>query len=91
VIWGCETWAFKEEEKRMLEVFHHGAIKIIIGISRQIVRDETITNSAVRKKFLNMPKMMNLVKRRVLKYIGKVAMEEKERALHKSLLTAYLH
>jgi hypothetical protein len=23
VIWGCQTWELKEEEKRMLEVFHH--------------------------------------------------------------------
>jgi hypothetical protein len=91
VLWGCETWALKEEEKRMLEVFHHGAIRRIIGISRQRVRDKKITNSAGRKKFLNIPTMMNIVKRRVLKYIRKLVMEEKEKALHKSLLIAYCH
>jgi hypothetical protein len=88
----CETWALKEKDKRMLEgVFHHGAIRRILGINRQRVRDEKITNSAVRKKFLNMPIMMNIVKRRVMKYIGKVFREEKEKALHKSFLTAYCH
>jgi hypothetical protein len=35
----------------MLEVFHHGAIRRILGISKQRVRDEKITNSAVKKKF----------------------------------------
>jgi hypothetical protein len=91
VLWGCETWALKEEDKRMLGVFHHGSIRRIPGISMQRVHDERLTDSAVRKKFLNMPTMMNLVKRRVLKYIGKVAREEKETALHKSFLTSYCH
>jgi hypothetical protein len=68
-----------EEDKRMLEVFHNGAIIIIIGISRQRVRDNRITNSAVRKKFLKMPTMPNLAKRRVLHYSGKVVGEEKEK------------
>jgi hypothetical protein len=45
----------------------------------------------VRKKFLNMPTLMNIVKRRILKYIGKVVREEKEKSLHKSFLTAYCH
>jgi hypothetical protein len=78
VIRVCDTWAVKEEEKRMLEVFHHGAIIIILGISRQRVRDENITKSAARNEFLSMPIMMNIVKRRVLKYIGKVVREEKQ-------------
>jgi hypothetical protein len=30
-----------------------------------------------KEKFLNIPTMMNIVKRRVLKYIGKVVREEK--------------
>jgi hypothetical protein len=81
----------EEEEKRMLEVFHHGAIRRILRISRQRVRDEKNTNSAVRKKFMNIPKMMNIVKRRVLKYIGKVVREKKEEALHTSFLTTYCH
>jgi hypothetical protein len=59
----------EEETHRTLEVFHHGEIRRIIGIIRQRVRDEKITNSAVRKKFLNMPTIMNIVKRRVMKYI----------------------
>jgi hypothetical protein len=36
----CETWALKEEEERVLEVFHHGSIRRILGISRQRVCDE---------------------------------------------------
>jgi hypothetical protein len=90
-LWGCEAWELKEEENRMLEVFHHGAIRRILWISRQRVRDEKTTNSAVRKKFINIPKMMNIVKRRVLKYIGKVVTEEKEEALQTYFLTAYCH
>jgi hypothetical protein len=89
---GGGTWALKEEEKRMSEVFYHGAIRRITGISRQrIYYDEKTTNSAVRKKFLNLPTMMNLLNRRVLKYIGRAVREEKEIALHKSFLTAYCH
>jgi hypothetical protein len=91
MLWCCETCALKEEEKRMIEVFHHGVIRRILGITRQRVCDERITNSAVRKRFLNLPTMMNLVKRMVIKHIGKVVREEKETALHKYLLTAYCH
>jgi hypothetical protein len=46
-----------------------GAIRRILRVSRQRVRDEKNANSAVRKKFMNMPTMMNIVKRRILKYI----------------------
>jgi hypothetical protein len=91
VLWRCETWTLKQEEKRMLEVFHHGAIRRFLGISRRRVRDDKITNSASRKKFLNMPTMMNIVKRRVMKYIGKLVREEKEKELNKAFLTAYCH
>jgi hypothetical protein len=35
----------------MLEVFHHGLIRGILGISRQRVRDERITNLEVRTQF----------------------------------------
>jgi hypothetical protein len=88
---GCKTWALKEEEKRMLEVFHHGATRRIIGIIRQIIRADIITNSAARKKFLDMTTMVNLVQKRVLKYIGNVVREEKEIALHTYFLIAYCH
>jgi hypothetical protein len=90
LLWGCETCALKEEENIILDLLHHGAIRRVLGVSRQKVRDERITNSAVRNKFLNMPTMMNLVKRRLLKYIGKVAREDKERSLYKSFITPYL-
>jgi hypothetical protein len=41
VMWGGggEIWVLKLEEKIMLEVFHHGAIRGVLGISRQRVRD----------------------------------------------------
>jgi hypothetical protein len=81
--YGGGTWALKEEHKMMSEIFHHGAILRILWISRQIVRDKRITNSAVRTKFLHLPTMMNLVKRRALKYIGNVVREEKETSLHR--------
>jgi hypothetical protein len=74
---GCETWALKEEEKIMLEVFHHRAIIKFLRTSRQRLCDEKITNSAVRKIFLNIPTMLNIVNRRVVKYIGKVIRDEK--------------
>jgi hypothetical protein len=73
----------------MLEIFHHRETRKNIGISRQIVRDKRFRNSAARKTFFSIPNMMDLVKRRVLKYIGKVVREKKETDLHKSFLTDY--
>jgi hypothetical protein len=66
----------------MLEVFHHGVIRRFFGINRERVCDGQITNSAPRKKFMNMPKMINIVRR---------VREDKEEALQKSFLTAYCH
>jgi hypothetical protein len=57
VLWGCETWVLKEEEKRMLEVFHQRVIRRILRMSRQRIREERIPKST----------MMNLVNGGVLK------------------------
>jgi hypothetical protein len=61
VILGCETRALKEEENRLLEVFHHGAIISILGIRRHSVCDEGITNLEARRRFLNTTTLMNLL------------------------------
>jgi ribosomal 50S subunit-associated protein YjgA (DUF615 family) len=38
-----------------------------------------------------MPTKINIARRRVLKYIGKVFREEKEKTLYKSFLIVYCH
>jgi hypothetical protein len=75
----------------MLEVFHHRSVRRILRIIRQIVGDEKNTNYAVRKNFMSMPKMMNIVKKRVQKYIGKLVRKEKEEPPHTPFLTVYCH
>jgi hypothetical protein len=75
----------------MLESFHHEVIMRILGITMQMAHDEKITNLQVRHRFLKIPKIINFVKRRVIRYTGKVVREEKEKALHKYFMAVYCH
>ena len=51
LLWGCETWAIKAENLRILNVFIHRSIRRILGITIQQVQDERIRNDEVRKRF----------------------------------------
>jgi hypothetical protein len=47
LMWGCETWALKAENVKNLDVFIHRAVRRILGIKMQQVKDERITNKKV--------------------------------------------
>ncbi len=47
-LWGCESWNLSARSKNQLKSFHHSAIRRILNIKWQQVRDNRIRNKQVR-------------------------------------------
>jgi hypothetical protein len=62
-LWGCESWNLSANNKKMLESFHHGAIRRILNIRWDQVRNERIRNKQVRFNFVTSQKL-NLIQTR---------------------------
>jgi hypothetical protein len=90
LLWGCEMWAIKANNLRVLKVFVHRSIRRILGISIQQVQDEKIKNSDVRKLFYNIPDAERMVSIRQLNYLGKVCRNNNTNFLPKMLLLAWV-
>jgi hypothetical protein len=88
-LWGCESWATIEAGTKTIEVFHHKAIRKILGIPMKIVREERISNAEIRKRFMSIPKITDFVTRSTLRYIGKTIQNEDECAFEKQCITVY--
>ena len=73
VLWGCESWTLHKALLRELSAFHHKAIRKILGITMQEVRDRRIRNESVRKEFGGILNIADEVKQRQLKWLGKLA------------------
>eukprot|EP00978_Attheya_sp_CCMP212_P039712 scaffold208998_cov29-Attheya_sp.AAC.1 len=58
---------------RILESFHTKSIRKILGISMLNVEALQITNVMVRREFNNITTMENMIKKRQLIWIGKLA------------------
>jgi hypothetical protein len=90
LLWGCETWALKEESTRKLDVFIHRSARRILNISMTQEQEERIRNSEVRKKFFDIPTAERMIAGRQLTYLGKVVRNKREGFLPKKLLTAWV-
>jgi hypothetical protein len=89
-LWGCESWNLSTRNKALLESFHHSAIRRILNISWEQVRNEKIRNKQVRFRFCNIPKMESYINKRTATYVGKVARSNDDE-LPKQLLGAWMH
>ena len=49
LLWGCESWNLTERNLKRLSSFHHKAIKRILGLKWERVKEEKITNEEVRR------------------------------------------
>jgi hypothetical protein len=90
-LWGCESWAMTEADKKPLEVFHHKAILQVLGITMKRVREERISNAEIRKRFTSITKITNFVTRHTLRYIGKMIQNENDFGLEKIYDCAATH
>jgi hypothetical protein len=48
VLWGCKTWNLSKQNLSRLSSFHHGAIRRILAIKWEQVREKHIKNREVR-------------------------------------------
>jgi hypothetical protein len=50
LLWGCESWAIKENDRQRLETCHHRCIRRMLNITIYDVMEKHITNEKTRKK-----------------------------------------
>ena len=55
LLWGCEAWNVTKDNLNKIMVFHHGAIRRILGIRWNQVREQHIKNQEIRGLLCNLP------------------------------------
>jgi hypothetical protein len=72
LLWGCESWALKEEDRRRIEVFHHRSLRRMLNITIYQVMEQHISNDEVRTrmKSYSMKQTMELRRARWLEKIS---------------------
>ena len=76
LLWGCKTWNLTRYNLNKLMAFHHSAIRRILGIRWDQVREKHIKNREVRGMLCNIPNVNAYIIKRTANYIGKVARNE---------------
>jgi hypothetical protein len=89
-MWGCKSWNLSARNKDYLESFHHSAIRRILIIRWQPVREDRIRNKHVRFHLCNILKIESFINKRMATYIGKNARSNDEE-LTKRLLGAWMN
>jgi hypothetical protein len=86
-LWGCESWNLSTRNKKS---FHHSAIRKILNIQWQQVRDNRIRNKQVRFRFCNIPTIESFINKRTATYVGKIARSDANE-LPKKFLGAWMN
>ena len=55
LLWGSESWNFSRINRNKLAIFHHSAIRYILNIRWDQIREQRISNREVRRRFENIP------------------------------------
>ena len=55
LLWGSESWNLSRINRNKLAVFHHSAIRYILNIRWDQIREQRISNREVRRRFENIP------------------------------------
>jgi hypothetical protein len=50
LLWGCESWALKAEDRRHIKVFHHRSLRQMLNIMINDVMEQHISNEEARKR-----------------------------------------
>jgi hypothetical protein len=72
LLWGCETWNLMKRNLSRLRSFHHGAIRRILAIKWNQVREKHIKNEEVKAMLCNIPNIDVYITKRTTVYLGKV-------------------
>jgi hypothetical protein len=72
LLWGCESWALKEEDRRRIEVFHNRSLRRMLNITIYEVMEQHISNQEVRTRMhsYSMQQTMELRRARWLEKIS---------------------
>jgi hypothetical protein len=76
VLWGCESWAMTDKVKRLLSTFQHSSIRSILQVSMNQVKERHITNYATRKRFDNIPHILDIITKRQVQWLGVIAQKD---------------
>ena len=90
LLWGCESCYLSKNNLRKLTAFRHGAIRRILGIKWNQVREQHIKNREVRGLLSNIPNIDAFIHRRTATYIGKIV-RANETTYPKKLLSALIN
>ena len=74
LIFGCESWALKEEDRRKLEACHHMFLRSILKVSKREVREYHIRNETIREELgcYSLHQSMELRRARWLEKLAKM-------------------
>eukprot|EP00957_Ditylum_brightwellii_P040658 3077146-Ditylum_brightwellii.AAC.1 len=73
LLWGCKTWALKESDRRILQVFHTLPTCRILNINMMEVQMYRMSNEFLYEELCIDP-MENILASRQLHWLGKVAL-----------------
>ena len=89
LLWGCESWALKEEDRRKLEVCHHRCLRRMLNITIYQVKEEKISNKEVRKRLNNCYTISQMIELRRARWLEKISHMNDSRAPRK-LIVAWI-
>jgi hypothetical protein len=84
-LWGSESWALKEENRRKLETFHHGCLRRMCGWTMLDIAEKRITNEQVRRAAGNSPTMESMLEVRRCRWLSKLSAMEMSRSPRRML------
>ncbi len=91
LLWGCESWAVREDHHKKLDVFVHSSVRRILGINMLTVREERLRNEEVRKMLFDIPDARRMIAARQMSYMGKIIRHHNPEHIPKQLLTAWVN
>ena len=89
LLWGCESWNLTKKNLNKLTAFHHSAIRRILGIRWDQVREKHIKNKEVRGLLCNIPNIDAYIAKRTATYLGKIS-RLNNNCYPKKFLTAWI-
>ena len=90
LLWGCEAWNLTKNNLKKIMSFHHSAIRRILNIRWDQVREKHIKNREVRGLLCNIPNIDAYINKRTATYIGKIS-RSNPKTYPKKFLTAWIH
>jgi hypothetical protein len=87
VLYGCETWSLTLREELRFRVFENSALRIIFGPNRnQVTREWRKLHNEELNYVYSSPKIVWVIKSRIMRWTGHVARTGKRRSVHRVLV-----